>query len=163
MLNTLSACLGPSSGINVASRFCAKLCRIPCTPKLTQQFVPGKRLTLTARDSDKIREVLRLLEDDPSMLPSMSMLARQLGLNRDKLIKGFKQIHGQTITEASLALRMHRARDLLLSGESVTRVADLAGYGYIGNFSAAYRKFFGTSPTHEHRERTHQSARDPKV
>ncbi|MFM0369098.1 helix-turn-helix domain-containing protein [Paraburkholderia aspalathi] len=131
--------------------------------QLTQQFVPGKRLTLTTRDSDKIREVFRLLEDDPSTLPNMSVLARQLGLNRDKLIKGFKQIHGQTITEASLALRMHRARELLHSGESVTRVADLAGYAYIGNFSAAYRTFFGTSPTHEHRKHTHQSARGPIV
>lgn len=49
-------------------------------------------------------------------------------------------------------IRMHRARELLHSGESVTRVADLAGYAYIGNFSAAYRKFFGTSPSHEHRK-----------
>lgn len=131
--------------------------------QLTQKYIPEKRLALTARDGDKLREVFRLLEDDPSTLPSMGVLARQLGMNRDKLIKGFKQIHGQTITEASLTLRMHRARELLHSGESVTRVADLAGYAYIGNFSAAYRKFFGTSPTHEHRKHTHQSARGPIV
>jgi AraC-like DNA-binding protein len=131
--------------------------------QLTPRCVPNKLLTLTARDCEKIRDAYRLLENDPSTLPSMGVLSRQLGINRDKLIKGFKQIHGQTITEASLTLRMHRARELLHDGESVTRVADLTGYAYVGNFSAAYRKFFGASPTHENRNLTSRSARGLKV
>jgi AraC-like DNA-binding protein len=131
--------------------------------QLTPRCIPNKLLTLTARDCEKIRDAYRLLKDDPSTLPSMGVLAKQLGINRDKLIKGFKQIHGQTITEASLTLRMHRARELLYEGESVTRVADLTGYAYIGNFSTAYRKFFGASPTHENRKLTNRSVRGFKV
>ncbi|MGQ7932576.1 helix-turn-helix transcriptional regulator [Paraburkholderia sp. D1E] len=106
----------------------------------------AKKQNLTLRDREKIRELHDLLKSDSLPNISIDSLSTELAINRDKLMKGFKQMYGQTITETALYFKMHRSRSLLNQGQSVTQVALETGYAYVSNFSTAYRRFFGVSP-----------------
>lgn len=104
---------------------------------------------LSSRDRQKIRELYDLLESNSLSSPSVATLSSELGINRDKLIKGFKQVYGKSISEMALYFKMQHAKVRLSQGESVTQVALETGYAYVSNFSTAYRRFFGVSPKNE--------------
>jgi AraC-like DNA-binding protein len=104
---------------------------------------------LSTRDRQKIRELYELLESNALLDLSVATLSSELGINRDKLIKGFKQVYGKPISEMALYFKMQHAKVRLSQGESVTQVALETGYAHVSNFSTAYRRFFGISPKHE--------------
>ena len=60
----------------------------------------------------------------------------------------FKKVHGNSIFEYIIALRMEHARQLLLEKNlMVTEVARTLGYKNPNHFSAAFKKKFGVCPT----------------
>lgn len=80
--------------------------------------------------------------------PSIVELSRMVGLNRKKLTEGFKRMFGDTVGGYSLELRMRHGYDLLkLREHSVTEVALACGYEHASNFTLAFRRRFGVSPT----------------
>jgi AraC-like DNA-binding protein len=79
--------------------------------------------------------------------PTISKLARMVGINQTKLKAGFKQALGMTIYHYIIKLRMEHASTLLLSDEhSISSVAYLVGYDYPANFTIAFKKHFGVLP-----------------
>ena len=104
---------------------------------------------LSTRDRQKICDLYNLLESNSLRDLSVATLSAELGINRDKLIKGFKQVYGKPISEMALYFRMQHAKLRLSQGETVTQVALETGYAHVSNFSTAYRRFFGISPKHE--------------
>jgi AraC-like DNA-binding protein len=70
------------------------------------------------------------------------------GMNRTKLMSGFKDLFGTTIYSYVADLRMERAKELLIR-EPLLKIADIArrvGFKNPNNFSAAFKKKFGYSP-----------------
>jgi len=79
--------------------------------------------------------------------PTISKLARMVGINQTKLKAGFKQALGMTIYHYIIKLRMEHAATLLMSEEhSISSVAYLVGYDYPANFTIAFKKHFGVLP-----------------
>ena len=79
--------------------------------------------------------------------PTISKLARMVGINQTKLKAGFKQVLGMTIYHYIIKLRMEQASVLLLHEEhSISAVAYLVGYDYPANFTIAFKKHFGVLP-----------------
>jgi len=79
--------------------------------------------------------------------PTLSQLARTVGLNEFKLKKGFKETFNQTVFEYLADVRLETAKnDLLNTGKSVTEIANELGYSSLQHFSAAFKKKFGVSP-----------------
>ncbi|MGV3529797.1 MAG: helix-turn-helix domain-containing protein [Flavisolibacter sp.] len=79
---------------------------------------------------------------------SIPALVKKTGLNRDKLTWGFKNLFGQTVHQFLIEARMHHAYKLLRAGEkSLKFIASEAGYGSTQNFSTAFKKYFGFTPT----------------
>jgi AraC-like DNA-binding protein len=73
-------------------------------------------------------------------------ICRQYGINRNTLQALFKELHGITIRQYKLKVRMERGRDLLKKGMSVKRVSILLRYTTPRAFVTAFRKQFGISP-----------------
>lgn len=80
--------------------------------------------------------------------PPLTALERRVGINRNKLALGFKNLFGVTIGEFGRSLSLERARTLLQRRQLPNRhVANLAGYADPGSFSKAFRLEYGVLPS----------------
>ena len=79
--------------------------------------------------------------------PTLNQLSRQVGINRNKLSRGFKLLYGATVFEYCHNYRMTLAQTLLQkSSHSIAYVAELTGYDHPGNFTTAYKRHYGKLP-----------------
>jgi len=80
-------------------------------------------------------------------VPTISGLARELGINESKLKRGFKMLFGQTMFEYGLGCRMQHAMCLLRDQHMhVGRVAEAIGYTHQTAFTTAFKRYFGYRP-----------------
>ncbi|MEB3005494.1 AraC family transcriptional regulator [Capnocytophaga sp. G2] len=101
----------------------------------------------THSDIDKIHEVSDRIISDLQHTPSISELAREVGLNEKKLCYGFKEVFGNTIFGYLYDYKMHLAQQLLLYTEkSISEVALQCGYEYLSHFSTAFKRKYGITP-----------------
>jgi AraC-like DNA-binding protein len=103
--------------------------------------------TLSANDIVCLKRARKILSENIAEPPSIMQLARTVGINDCKLKRGFKQIFNITPFGYVQELRMMQAKQSLLNGlSSVTSVANQVGYTNVGHFSAAFRKYHGSTP-----------------
>lgn len=80
--------------------------------------------------------------------PTIEQLSLRVGLNRNDLTSGFRDMFGVTPHVFSRDLRMERAQELLRLGElSISEVARRVGYGGYASFSRAYHDCCGRVPS----------------
>ncbi len=77
-----------------------------------------------------------------------------VGINEFKLKQGFHDLFDTTPHRMLTEIRMKHARDALARGEAVSTVAYRTGYQHPGNFSAAFSRFYGMSPSAARRKFT---------
>jgi AraC-like DNA-binding protein len=112
-----------------------------------EQGLDRRDAGLTPRDLERLASARSALERDFLQPPTISLLAREIGMNEAKLMRAFKQIYGRTIFDFAQQLRMERAKKLLESTElSVTEIALEVGYEYSSNFTTAFKRHFGITP-----------------
>ena len=98
-----------------------------------------------ARKLSQARAILEASIEDP---PPIKQLATLVGLNRRKLTEGFKKVFNETVASYSLELRMRRGHQLLTDSDlSVAAIAEVCGYEHPENFTLAFRRRFGCSPS----------------
>ena len=103
---------------------------------------------LSQREVGRMHKARELLEAQYVAPPTIGELARQIGLNEAKLMHDFKQLFGQTIFDFTQNLRMDEAKRLLETTErSITEVAFDVGYEYSSNFTTAFKRRFGVTPS----------------
>lgn len=79
--------------------------------------------------------------------PTLTELAREVGLNERKLKEGFQQIFQTTPFEYLRDRRLEQAQQLLLeTNQSVQEVAYAVGYRSRSQFANAFRQKFGVNP-----------------
>ena len=101
----------------------------------------------TRTDIDKIYEVSELITHNLRYTPSISELAREMGMNEKKLCYGFKEIFGNTIFGYLYDYKMNLAQQLLLhTDKSIGEIALQCGYEHLSHFSTAFKRKFGLSP-----------------
>lgn len=106
-----------------------------------------KRTSLKAKDKDLIHEVKLYIEKNPASTKSIVELAHMVGLNQNKLKRGFKELFDNTIFGFITGVRMEKAKHLLLKREMlVNEVADLVGYKHPQHFAAAFKRKYGFLP-----------------
>lgn len=79
-------------------------------------------------------------------IPSLAILARQLGVSGSKLHRTFRETTGLTPAAYGRALRARRVREALGEGRAVTESLYAAGFGASGRFYAAAPHILGMSP-----------------
>jgi AraC-like DNA-binding protein len=104
---------------------------------------------LSQEDVEKLQLVQATLLNTIDQPPSINELSRLVGLNRTKLMSGFKELFGNTIYGYLADVRMERAKELMLANTymKIAEVARQVGFRSANNFSAAFKKKFGYSPT----------------
>ncbi|PCI34261.1 MAG: hypothetical protein COB54_00235 [Alphaproteobacteria bacterium] len=96
---------------------------------------------------NKVFEAQLVLVENYKSPPTITELARQVGLNRSRLCAEFKEIFGTTIFEFCQDYRMNKARELLQDRNlSIAQVGERVGYDHATNFTAAFKKQFGFLP-----------------
>lgn len=98
-------------------------------------------------DRDKIYEAKYTIEQHINTFLTIDQLADITGLNKRKLMQGFKELFGMTIYSYINDMKMEEARRLLLEEDKyVSEVADHIGYKNPQHFITAFKKKFGISP-----------------
>lgn len=107
----------------------------------------GRADEIRPRDRAIADRVAARLADAFRDPPGVRELAGQAGVSVSKLSRIFKAVHGATLSEYLLALRMRHAMALIRGARlPVTQVAFEVGYDHAGNFSTAFRRHYGMSP-----------------
>jgi len=100
-------------------------------------------------DMQRLMEVENTLVKDLSEKPpSIDELAKMVMMSATKLKKGFKQMYGSGIYSYYQNMRLQRAKELLLGGQSSIReTAAATGFYNTANFATAFKKQFGILPS----------------
>ena len=99
------------------------------------------------RDTDRIREAYHILLARLDHPPSLVDLSRLVGINRNKLNRGFKVLFGDTAFNLLRYARLSQARKLLKDTKlSLSEIALAVGYNSQANFTTAFRNYFGKTP-----------------
>lgn len=108
---------------------------------------PVRRVKLFPADIRKVHLAREILLHDLQHAPSMSVLARQSGLNTFKLKAGFKQVFGNSVFGYLKDHRLEQAKNMIREGDrTVTAVAYETGYSTLQHFSNEFKKKYGLSP-----------------
>lgn len=99
-------------------------------------------------DIEKLEMARLILEARFTDPPTQKELAQEVMLNESKLRKGFKEYFATTIYDYVTRLRMELAKNLLLEErKTIYEVTMLTGFRHQTNFSIAFKKYFGMSPS----------------
>ncbi|GAA4322917.1 hypothetical protein GCM10023149_23530 [Mucilaginibacter gynuensis] len=103
---------------------------------------------LRHEDIAKLEMARDILENNFINPPMQRELALSVSINESKLRKGFKEYFGCTIYDYVTRLRMEMAKQLLIEDRrTIFDVAEMTGFKHQTNFSIAFKKYFGISPS----------------
>lgn len=89
-----------------------------------------------------------LIEDQLDTLPPLPEIARLVGTHEKRLGQIFRERLGTTVLGFAAEQRIRLARKLLEeTAMSVLQIAEQVGYGNAGNFTTAFRKRMGVTPS----------------
>ena len=109
----------------------------PLTPTYAKGGLPNWRL----------RRAIKFLEGDPTKTPSLSEVARLIGLHPTSFCRGFKQSTGSTPHRYLLTYRVNRAKEMMNDPRlSLTEIALDCGFGNSSRFSVVFKRITGMSP-----------------
>lgn len=104
--------------------------------------------TLSEMDVARIAHARRIIDMHWQEKLTVPALAQQAGVNRDKLVRGFRELYGTTIAEVLAERRLAEARSLLLASDlPVASVAYRCSYLNNASFTRAFTRRFGLAPT----------------
>lgn len=107
----------------------------------------SKQRILRQYDIDKIVEAKNILTKQLKDPPVITELAKKIGMNQDKLKRGFKQVFDKTIRNFIIEERLANARLMLLQSEKqVGEIAYEIGYTNKSYFSRIFKKKYGVLP-----------------
>lgn len=113
----------------------------------TQAALRPVRLRTPLDKSQAIESAAFIYRREISRPPTIEQLAMRVGLNRNDLNNGFREMFGVTPHNYGLMVRMEQAQNLLRnSGFSISEVARRVGYEGYSSFSRAYHAHYGYAP-----------------
>ncbi|GAA2160904.1 MULTISPECIES: AraC family transcriptional regulator [Glycomyces] len=141
LLREAVTCLTDDAGLEAATR--GHLERVVLDllrgVEAPQRFLP-------ALPDPRLREVVALLEDDPSDRRTLAQLGTAIGASERTLSRLFREQAGMTFAQWRGQFRLHHALVLLAEGHQVTRIAGACGYASPSAFIGAFREAFGLTP-----------------
>ena len=108
---------------------------------------PSQRQILRKEDVKLIVDARKILEKNYENPPTIKELAKMLGTNDNKLMKGFRKILNKTVNDTIAEIRMNQAKLLLADGNySLKEIAHKVGYKNPSNFTRRFKEKFGILP-----------------
>lgn len=107
----------------------------------------NRPLKLKQSDLDRILAAEKLLTANLRDAPTIVELAKQSGINQQKLKQGFKKIFHKTINHYLRDKRLEVSRRLLEKGSStIHQIAEQVGYNNSGHFARRFKEKYGLLP-----------------
>ena len=104
---------------------------------------------------DKINEARIVMKANIENPVSPEKISQQLGLGYSWFRRSFKEYTGVSPARYQMQLRLTRAKELLIgSDKSISEIAYMLNYENAGQFSTAFKKHEGMTPS-EFRNRNH--------
>lgn len=94
-----------------------------------------------------VTEVVRFIDDHLADAMDIEQLCRIACMSRSKFYEQFRQIVGVGPMEYIQQRRLERARELIASGESITRACYQVGYQSLSHFSRRFHQLYGMPPS----------------
>jgi AraC-like DNA-binding protein len=167
LLDDAAACDGLSLHVRntaLVRRIAEEIRRSAYTGTILALFLQGKAIELLVEGLSEsgmggepslavaVRDILLA---DPAAPPTMTEIARVLGVSPRKLGGEFKAAFGMTMPEYLADWRLARGRDLVIAGaRPMAEIAAILGYAHLPTFTAAFTKKFGMPPTRLRAERS---------
>lgn len=102
---------------------------------------------LRSRDIQAIRRARELLLSNLSQAPSIREICLMIGMNRNKLHYGFKEVFGMPVSKYLQEERLAEAyTQLEQTDQTMLQIALNVGFKHQSSFSTAFRKKYGFSP-----------------
>ncbi len=100
------------------------------------------------KNTSAVEMAVDILRQEWISPPTISSLARRVGTNECYLKKDFRSQTGKSVGEYIRELRMGNALELLATGRySILEIAHAVGYTNPSQFSAAFKRFYGKTPS----------------
>ncbi len=116
-----------------------------------------------ADNLELLNEVRAILLNDLKNAPTIETLSRKVGLNQQKLKRGFKLAFGKTINEFLREERLKAAREMLSQGNPTVRyVASAVGYDNASYFARRFQERYGVYPVDYLKMIRHKKAEVPQ-
>jgi AraC-like DNA-binding protein/quercetin dioxygenase-like cupin family protein len=93
-----------------------------------------------------IRAARALIDDDPLAAVSLADLAREAGLSRYQVLRGFARATGLTPHAYLVQSRIHIARRLIASGTPLAEAALASGFADQSHMTRVFTRKYGVSP-----------------
>lgn len=114
---------------------------------LVQQYSSHQPVYLDHSDLMAIENAKALIKASLKNTPTIPELCKSVGMNKNKLQRGFRLTEGKSIAEYIRILRMERALDLLEDSTlSILEVAKEVGYHGVSNFYHTFQQTFWETP-----------------
>jgi AraC-like DNA-binding protein len=135
----------PLKGIYIRAKTTEFVCDV-----MSQINIPGICKPLRVKGQNKaqaLETAAAIYRRELSNPPTITQLASRVGLNRNELTLGFRELFGATPHAYATTVRMDEARNLLRDGRlSISEIARRVGYEGYSSFSRAYHTHFGQLP-----------------
>ncbi len=103
--------------------------------------------TLCPADIERIHEARDILIRNLENPPSLWELATQVGINKNKLNQGFRQVFATSAFDYLRNYKLEQARQFLEDRRmNVTEEAFTVGFAQLSNFTRAFKQHFGVNP-----------------
>lgn len=113
-----------------------------------QSFKKEKVYCRNDDDQERMLHARRIMEENVENPPTLSELAKMVGVNEYKLKRSFKELFGTTVFGYLSDFRLERAqRELLDTSKGIGEIAYTLGYYSPQHFANAFRKKFGIRPS----------------
>ncbi len=108
----------------------------------------GNRTLLRSTELKQINSISSLIEGNISDVPTVENLARQAGLNINKLQEGFKKLYGTTVNNYVQKTRLDTAYSLLTKTDlSISEIVNAIGLSSKSYFSKIFKEKYNISPS----------------
>ncbi|MBT2563128.1 helix-turn-helix transcriptional regulator [Pedobacter sp. ISL-68] len=106
--------------------------------------------SISDRHFSCLENAKQLLDESPSLSPSIKYISRKVGLNECDLKREFKKAFGLPIKQYVIKQRMEYAQKMLKETDlPVGEISTMLGYANRGHFANLYQRYFGFSPLHD--------------
>lgn len=108
----------------------------------------GSRTLIRSTELKQINHVSSLIESNISDVPTVEYLAREAGLNVNKLQEGFKRLYGSTVNNYVQKVRLDAAYNLLTKTDlSISEIVNAIGLSSKSYFSKIFKEKYDISPS----------------
>ncbi|UQZ36854.1 hypothetical protein C2I18_26980 [Paenibacillus sp. PK3_47] len=112
-------------------------------------------------EPDLAAQAIRYIHDHYREQITLTKLAKELDCNSRQLLRLFKARENTSPIDYLIRVRMHKARELLLTTDSALKeIAERVGYGDVYYFSRLFKKVTGNSPS-VYKEKVHKCEAGP--